>query len=538
MSSSEKGEKLTHLRSLCLCFLLSFFALDSAHAVDPNNHISQYAHTAWRVQDGVFNIPTAIAQTTDGYIWFGTQSGLTRFDGIRFVPWTPPDGERLMSVRIDSLLGGSDGSLWIGTAGGLSHWQDHHLTNYVNDPGVVVSIVQSRSGSVWIAMTHSSVLTQATAEAAPLCEIIGTGMQCHGKDEGIPANVDSTMAEDSRGDFWIGGSTSLVRWNPQSHSIYNPSGLKSNAGMLGMASLAPDPDGSLWVGIASSGPGLGLQQLVRGIWKPFISSELKGESVAVEQLFLDRENALWIGTSQHGIYRIYGGRVEHFGSADGLSSDNVRRFFEDREGNLWVVTTRGIDNFRNVPVVTFSRWEGLSTTEVDSVFASRNGSVWIGGFEALDVLRGPGSTIVGKRLPGNQITSLFEDHLGRLWVGIDDTLSIYKDGAFRKINRRDGTPIGMVVGITEDADGNIWAESKGRPMTLIRIRDFEDQEEFTSPQMPAARRVAPDPQDGIWLGLMNGDLARYQHGRTETFHFQHTPDSRVEQLTVSPDGSV
>ena len=387
-------------------------------------------------------------------------------------------------------------------------------------------------------MTHSSVLTQATAEAAPLCEIVGTGMRCHGKDEGIPANVDSTMTEDSRGDFWIGGSTSLVRWNPQSHSIYNPSGLKSNAGMLGMASLAPDPDGSLWVGIASSGPGLGLQQLVRGIWKPFISSELKGESVAVEQLFLDRENALWIGTSQHGIYRIYGGRVEHFGSADGLSSDNVRRFFEDREGDLWVVTTRGIDNFRNVPVVSFSTREGLSSTEVDSVFASRNGSVWIGGYEALDVLRGAGDTVVGQRLPGKQITSLFEDHLGRLWVGIDDTLRIYKDGTFRTINRRNGTPIGMVVGITEDADGNIWAESRGTPMTLIRIRNFEEKEEFTSPQVPAARRVAPDPQDGIWLGLMNGDLARYQHGRTETFHFQHTPDSRVEQLTVSSDGSV
>ena len=538
MSFPAKGEKLIPLRSLSLCLLLSFFAFDSAHAVDPNNHISQYAHTAWRVQDGVFNIPTAITQTTDGYIWFGTQSGLTRFDGIRFVPWAPPEGEHLMSVRIDSLLGARDGSLWIGTAGGLSHWQGHHLTNYVDAPGVVVSIIQSRTGSVWIAMTHSSVLTNASAEAAPLCQIVGTGMQCHGKSEGIPSDVDSTLAEDSRGNFWIGGSTSLVRWNPQSHSLYSPSGLKSNAGMLGMASLAPNADGSLWVGIGSSGPGLGLQRLEQGIWKPFMTPELKGDSIDVEHLLLDRENALWVGTSQHGMYRIYRGRVEHFGSADGLSSDNVRRFFEDREGNLWAVTTKGIDNFRDVPIVSFSTHEGLSTTEVDSVFASRDGSVWIGGFEALDVLRGPVSSIAGKRLPGHQITSLFEDHAGRFWVGIDDGLAIYKGGKFRRINRRNGKPIGMVVGITEDGDGNIWAESRGTPMTLIRIRDFEGQEEFTSPQIPAARRVAPDPQGGIWLGLMNGDLARYQDDRTETFHFQHTPDSRVEQLMVSPDGSV
>ena len=61
----------------------------SARALDPTRAISQYAHTAWRLQDGYLSgIPASIVQTSDGYIWIGTQGGLFRFDGVRFVPWT------------------------------------------------------------------------------------------------------------------------------------------------------------------------------------------------------------------------------------------------------------------------------------------------------------------------------------------------------------------------------------------------------------------------------------------------------------------
>jgi ligand-binding sensor domain-containing protein len=523
-------------RSFPVCFLSCLLAASSVWAIDPTRHISQYAHTAWRIQDGVFSgTPDDVTQTADGYLWIGTKSGLVRFDGVRFVPWTPPEGQQLPSSRINSLLGTPDGSLWIGTAVGLSHWQNNHLTNYLNEQGVVTSIIQSRNGAVWIELSNP------TDEPGPLCQVTGTGMRCHGKADGIPVGVFGPVAEDILGNLWIGGDTALVRWRPDSHRVYKPSGLKSNAGAGGVLGLAADPDGSLWVGIERSGPGLGLQRLANGVWKPFRTPELDGSTVEVAALLLDRENALWVGTERQGIYRIYDGNVEHFGSADGLSSDYVFKCFEDREGNLWVVTSKGIDNFRDIRVASFSTREGLSTPEVNSVLTLRNGALWVGGAESLDVIRHDrvSSMAKGKGLPGDLVTSIFEDHTGRLWVGIDNTLTIYKDGRFRQINRRNGSPIGMVVGITEDVDNNIWVESRGKPRTLIRIRGLECQEEFPAPQMPTARRVAAAPEGGIWLGLMSGDLARYQDGRIETFPFQHTPDSRgVEQVTVNPDGSV
>jgi ligand-binding sensor domain-containing protein len=79
-----------------LLFLLLFPALNSLWALDPSKQITQYAHTSWRRQDGIFNgTTTSITQTTDGYVWIGTVAGLIRFDGVRFVKWNPPDGSLL-----------------------------------------------------------------------------------------------------------------------------------------------------------------------------------------------------------------------------------------------------------------------------------------------------------------------------------------------------------------------------------------------------------------------------------------------------------
>src|SRR5262245_3239703 len=107
-----------------------------ASALDPDRRLSQYAHFAWRVQDGFFKgSPQRIVQTQDGYLWLGTTSELLRFDGVRFVPWSSEHGERLAGNRIEDLLAARDGSLWILTGAGLSRWKDERLTSYPVEPG-------------------------------------------------------------------------------------------------------------------------------------------------------------------------------------------------------------------------------------------------------------------------------------------------------------------------------------------------------------------------------------------------------------------
>jgi signal transduction histidine kinase/streptogramin lyase len=316
--------------------------------------------------------------------------------------------------------------------------------------------------------------------------------------------------------------------------------LKSVEGLAGVEGLATGPDGFLWVGINRSGPGLGLQQLTGGTWKPFVTPELDSSNLEVTTLFLDRENALWVGTEGHGIYRIHNGQVDSFRSADGLSSDTVRSFYEDREGNLWVATTEGIDCFRHTRMVSFSTREGLGANEVNSVLAARDGRIWFGNHNALESLQaGRALALRGKDgLPGRQVTSLLEDHAGRLWVGIDNGLSVYEAGKFRPVRRSDGTPVGVVIALAEDRDKNIWAEAIGSPSKLIRIQDFTVREEIPAPQVPVAISLAADPQEGVWLGLTNGDLARYRQGRLEVFPFPRDQDGRVYQVAAMNDGSI
>jgi signal transduction histidine kinase len=392
--------------------------------------------------------------------------------------------------------------------------------------------VERADGEIWF-----SLLDEATALWG-ICKVVGARTQCYyGKTNGYP------LAEDGMGSLWTGNEATITRWKPGSSSTYVPHGLRLDRA-TGVGSLAPARDGSMWVGMQSGGRGAGLQQFTNGTWKPFIGPHFDSSTLSVTALLLDRENALWIGTVTQGIYRIRGRQIDHFGSSDGLSSDLVMTMglYEDREGNVWVNTSEGLDRFRDQSVTTYSVREGLPSGEVDSVLAARDGTVWIGG-QALTALRQertPNFAVQG--VPGNQVTPLLEDHAGRLWVGVNDSLTIYMDGKFHRIDRPDGKPIGLVDAMTEDAEHNIWAETTGPPRTLFRIQDFKVQERFPAPQMPAVRRVIADPEGGIWLGLISGDLARYRDGKLERFPFEHgsSPgsNSRINQLLVTPEGAV
>jgi len=532
------GKGALHLLLRAFEFWLALALLcAAARALDPSRQISQYAHTAWRIQDGDFSgAPHAITQTKDGYLWIGTETGLLRFDGVRFVPWVAPAGKHLPSRKISSLLGANDGSLWIGTFRGVSHWKDGSLLDYPDAAGFIESILQDPQGTVWV--VRSGVQDQKGG----LCRIADSGaVRCYGPSDGIPFAYAQAIARDPSGNLWVGSSTGICQWNPASEKAqaYLPKELDRAKGLQGVSAIVAEPSGALWVGTAWTGRGLGLQRFERGGWKDFAAPGFDGASIKVSALLIDRDGGLWVGTDDNQLFRIYKDRVDRFGSSDGLSSDDVNGFYQDREGDLWVVTTKGIDRFHDVPVATFSRREGLTSEEAQAVLAANDGTVWIANVQALDSWRqGKFSAIsAGKGLPGRLVTSLFQDHSDRLWVGIDGGLTIYDGGQFRPVNKANGKPLGVVVAITEDTNHDIWVAVT--TPALLRIHDFAVQEEFSPPKIPRAASLASDSAGGIWLGLLDGDLARYRKGRFETVVTAQSPTSgAINNLFVDSDGSL
>ena len=526
------------LKLFCLTLLLSF-GFTPAHALDPNRHLSQLAHTSWRTQDGLFGAsPNAIAQTADGYMWIGTESGLFRFDGVRFVSWTEPPGKRLIQPNVYSLLGARDGSLWIGTGGGLAHWTNGDLINYPATAGRVNSIREDQQGAIW--MVRSRI---GPGQTGPLCKIDANGVRCYGTADGLNCTFGAVLASDQQENLWIGSSDGLCRWRPESSSTYLQKELKTTEGLVGVAGLAIGADGTIWAGIPREGKKFGLLQFANGVWNSYAVPGMVQSSVAVKTLLLDRNNALWIGTLNQGIYRIFRGKADHFTDSDGLSSNSVARFYEDREGNVWVITSKGIDCFRDLRVTTFSVREGLTADGVASVLSTRDGTVWIGNEGALNFFRqGTVSTITARDgLPGKDVTSLFEDHNDRLWVGVDKELAVYQDKRFRVIKRPDGTPVGVVVAITEDAGHDVWAAVIGKGEGLIRIRDFKAIEHVATPPLMRAVALAPDPRSGIWLGLRAGGFTHYLDGRLQEPPKRQDVNSNADpvwNVLVDDDGTV
>jgi len=517
--------RTTIAATLASCVTCVLLMAGTVHALDPNKRVTQYVHMAWRTQDG--SLPAgmfSITQTSDGFLWFLSLPGdVYRFDGVRFLPWRLPGG--VSNGPIGKILADHEGGLWV-VADELVHLKDGVVTSHFELKGLhgFQSITQDPDGSLWVGLRASD---------GPLCHVTDGAVKCFGKADGIQISAVNAVLADGKGGFWLGGQGALVHWHGGVSETYP---IKASVG-----SLARARDGTLWVGMETEGPGLGLGQLKEGAVKPFVTPTFDGSKIEVASLMFDRGGNLWVGTDAKGLFRIYGNTVEHYGHAEGLSSQSVWDLFEDREGIVWAGSTSGIDSFRDPRVVTFSSLEGLGKDLAAGILASRDGTIWVANAGSLDRIKNGTVSSIRRSdgLPGDQVTSLLEDHAGNMWVGVDDGLYLFKDGRFHRLPEPNHQPLGMVVGMAEDIDGNIWTECKGSPRKLVRIRDFQVREVFPASQVPPGHNLASDPHGGIWIDTLKGDIALFRDGALQA----NVPLSRVgsplnRQIIAEADGSI
>jgi signal transduction histidine kinase/ligand-binding sensor domain-containing protein len=523
-------------RAVFLLFVLSA----TAWAVDPHTLISQYGHTAWRIQDGFLSNPESITQTTDGYIWVGTAAGLMRFDGVKFTPWTAPKGESLPGSGISFILGGRDGNLWIGTYGGLSRLKNGELFNYKttpNSPGIN-NIIEDHAGTIWVTRYHMN------DGKGSLCRVEGDKLRCYGEKDGNPGKYAIGLAEDSTGNIWF-GCKMLCRWASDSFSFYFKDQLKNPAGD-GVERVAAGPSGSVWASLGGTGRKLGVQYYSEGKWASYVVPGFDGATVVSDVLFVDRNHSLWVGTESQGLYRVHDGVADHYGSANGLSGDTVEYIYEDREGNLWVTTDRGVDMFRDLPVLTFSTTEGFIGSSVHSVLALSNGSVWVGNLGAVDIIRAGRVSVIaaGHGLPGQGVQTLFQDHTGQIWLGVDNTIMTYKLGRFSAIKNSDVThfaPLGNAKAFAEDVEGNIWALTHvdvPDQIHLLRIKDQNIEQDILVDDVIQARFLAADRNAGIWLASTHGNFVHYRDGKAEAVISLAKEEISIRSLFVDSDDAI
>jgi len=542
-AKTQRKFKSHFARSFVLVFLASWRLCESnAFALDPQKTLTQYARTTFTQMQGLpQDSIRGVAQSSDGYLWLGTDEGLARFDGYEFVTFTKSNGD-LPSNSITALAAAADGGLWIGTSGGLAYRRDRKFRSYTVKDGLpddaISQITVDRAGRVWI------------VAGIYLTEFRDGKFVTHAPGADLPVQTVRNVVEDRSGRLWVAGLDAVgTLENGRFTTVLTAAQLGGNF----VTPVVIDRQGNLWLG---GNRGL-LRRSPDGTLRLFTDRDGL-PNLYVRALWEDRDGRIWIGTNA-GVTRFDG---ERFTAPDpGADADLVRSLFEDREGNLWVGSTGGLTRYRDTAFTVYGKPEGLKSDEPNTVFQDHTGRIWVGYHDAGLLLLSPGPArfyTTRDGLPNDEIFSIreakngdlligargglarmhngkfsvyvppdplarlsvfdaLEDREGDLWMATGGGLCRLHGGQFEVVVRSAPLLANAVIVLGEGADGAVWAGSFGRGLWRVKgndVRQFTTAQGLPSDQI---RSVYQGTKGTLWIGTFGGGLVAFRDGKFLSF---------------------
>lgn len=500
--------------------LLAACLATPARALDPDRAATQYIADHWNSRNGLPNDTVqAIAQTPDGFLWVGTQTGLVRFDGLRFVTFDAPGVPALGGASIQALLVASDGTLWIGTADGLvvRHRAPNTLIVPPADPASaptsVRAFAQDTDGTIWVGTWEGLYrVDQGRLNLRPL----DTWGVHH-------------LVADPAGGVWAGARNGLLRVQGDNVRVFDTeSGLPRSA----VHGVSRAREGGLWVGVTEHllrvrGERIDLHRVPRPAPGP-----------AVRAVLEDRDGNVWVG-GWGGLGRLRRQGFDPMPRRTGFMDQVVVTLFEDRDGSLWVGTRGGgLSRFRDPAVVTYGVDEGLTLADTQGVLVDRRGRAWVGaGAFGVDVFEGGRwRSLRDTILRDRQLFSAAEDREGRLWFGLEDGLVVLDGERFLAVSLPGIPADASVPSVVAASSGGVWVASGSR---LFRARG------------PRAEAVPFDDRETGEINVLFGEapggalrygsdrgLAAIEAGRARLVWRAPTSDHRPIALADTRDGRL
>ena len=463
-------------------------------------------HTSWTRRDGAPGGINALAQTKDGYLWIGSTLGLYRFDGLRFSLY--PLASSSPSLDVCSLAADLDGGLWIAMCSAtIVHLRtDGSTVTYSQKEGVPTGTIDKifclPDGSVWM------------AGSSRLLHFEGDRWIDFGKDHGIGRFGVFAVMFDREGNIWVSRDKrlSILRQaKGQLEDVSNPVNYVS--------SMVQSRDGEIWFSDA--------WRSVRPLSNTSPEGVLPLEGKA--EMLVDSHDNLWVAQDDEGLSRILHisdrtvPPVIERGSKSDLTAQQTHALLEDREGNIWVGTERGLDRFRETQFVHF---RGTELRYFPSLVAADDGSVWINshGSSLMHVVAG---NVLPVGLPVH--SGPFAKRRNGDICFVDQTsyeLQCYgRDKQTHvkispKIWHR--PPMNMV----EDTDGSLLISFQGGG--FWRYQDGQ-WNQMTAAGLPNTSpwAILSDAQGRIWLGYGNDNIVGRIGGAFRTFHVGEGPWSNT-----------
>jgi signal transduction histidine kinase/ligand-binding sensor domain-containing protein/CheY-like chemotaxis protein len=459
--------------------------------------LTQYHHDVWQTQHGLpSNGLRAALQTRDGYLWFGAEAGLVRFDGVRFTTFDRNSKPALKATDVTALFEDRSGTLWVGTEEGSvfrrvrGEFVDVSPSRRLR--GGVNTFYEDKAGGLWVAggdeVARIEESTFATFAAAP--------------------GVVHAIREDARGTIWLGTNQALARVEGDRLTV-------SETGAIGVQTFCRDQLSTIWMGTRT-----GLIKLSGTRQRRFtVADGLPSDDVRV--VIPDRWDGIWIGTTA-GVARLSNDRITSFGVREGLSDGWITALAQDVEGSVWIAThSGGLNRLRPVPFTSITKRQGLVSDDVLAVHEDHDGQLWVGtDGSGLTLLTNGGrdhfTFTVEEGLPSNTIYAVNQSADGAVWVGTARGLARIFNGRVTSFSGKPEFPQGGIRAILEDRAGSLWV---GNRSGLHRLRagaltTYTRADGLSSNNVTVIRE---DHEGTLWIGTLEGGLQRFKNGRFSVY---------------------
>jgi two-component system sensor histidine kinase ChiS len=531
----------------------------------------QHLLTGDQLTAGNINAITSIIQDAKGFMWFGGEGGLARFNGehLEIFQSDPARPNALSGNYIWDLALDQDGVLWVATAQGLNRYNpdEHHFSHFnTHNAGPGVLEQHGLGSNLLFSLAVAPDNSLYVASARGLYRLTPQRDRFEWLPEFRNLYVRKVFV-DPTGALWVGTSDRGLFYRDAnggdfrswSHDPQDPNSLPHDY----VRAIAGDAQGRLWVGTLGGGVARldeSRQTFTRYRQDPADESSIGSDSIW--DLHLDRNGDFWVATDPGGLAR-YDLASDRFRRhrhdpyvASSLASDKVRTIYDDHMGDLWVgLFPSGVDYFDRSTAL-FTNYvsvphdpNSLSHGGVLRFLPGRDGRLWIGtegGLNAFDPAHPSFRRYVAdprnpRGLRANAVLSLAADPSGDIWVGTwaGGLHRLNPDsGNFSHLGAETGLGDAHIWSLLVDSGNRLWVGTENAGLNLYdrdsgRFRRFEPDP--NDPESLSFRHVwtlLEDAQGRLWVGTIDGLdlLLDLSPERARFRHFRHDPQ---DPLTLS-----
>ena len=507
----------------------------------------------WDQSDGLpSTVVQSVARTRDGYVWLGTANGVARFDGVRFLSFNEPFGQR---TAISALFA-TNNTLWIGTVTGQLVKKTGDVFSEIALPAAVngktiSGICADASGDLWMA-TRGAGLFRFNAEGKAMA-----------LTDGVPSLDATQILPAISNQLWAVAGGKLVAFENGTWQMPPAIATLSDP----VRTITASSDGGLWIATTSklTGRGARLFQLVGGkvteigsypwsqssqrsrisalleggagqlwcgtegdgvyLWAPATPWSRLAESptlmeMEVNTLVADERNIVWIGSRTAGLYQVRPRAV----SLLKMPPDSQNIFTTvcaKRDGSIWGGTDGlGIFRWQGSSMRNFGKAEGLANLQITALLEDRNSNLWAATQNGVFVLKAERfQEIQTDGIQGTAAYSLLADHAGGIWVGTQNGLACLQGRTRKLYGRRQGLPI-RPRALAEDPNGIIYAGGFGNGLFRLVNGRFENYPTNRWPGSSHIRALHFDSAGDLWIATDAYGLIRLHQGSLRIWNYQ------------------